>query len=74
MTTMMKRVFVFLALMCLNVFESLEDFYVRFVFSCGANSCSVSCQDSVNGLYTKCLQCLLRDSHLVSRNNLYLSR
>lgn len=34
MTTMMKRVFVFLALMCLNVFESLEDFYVRFVFSC----------------------------------------
>uniref|UniRef100_A0AAX7TDC8 VPS9 domain-containing protein n=1 Tax=Astatotilapia calliptera TaxID=8154 RepID=A0AAX7TDC8_ASTCA len=28
--------------------------------------------DSVNGLYTKCLQCLLRDSHLVSRNNLYL--
>uniref|UniRef100_A0A669ER20 Ankyrin repeat domain 27 n=1 Tax=Oreochromis niloticus TaxID=8128 RepID=A0A669ER20_ORENI len=28
--------------------------------------------DSVNGLYTKCLQCLLRDSHLVSRNSLYL--
>uniref|UniRef100_A0A3Q0SSN2 Ankyrin repeat domain 27 n=1 Tax=Amphilophus citrinellus TaxID=61819 RepID=A0A3Q0SSN2_AMPCI len=27
--------------------------------------------DSVNGLYTKCLQCLLRDSHLVSRNQLY---
>uniref|UniRef100_A0A7N6C168 VPS9 domain-containing protein n=1 Tax=Anabas testudineus TaxID=64144 RepID=A0A7N6C168_ANATE len=24
--------------------------------------------DSVNGLYTKCLQCLLRDSRLVSRN------
>lgn len=24
-------------------------------------------QDSVNALYTRCLQCLLRDSRLVSR-------
>lgn len=64
---------IFLALMFLKVFESLGDFYVSFFFSCWANSCPVSCQDSVNGLYTKCLQCLLRDSHLVSRNSLYLS-
>lgn len=27
----------------------------------------MSTQDSVNALYTKCLQCLLRDSRLVSR-------